>query len=957
MSGGSATIWSREDAVRISEFLRRVAPDFADSIQVVVEAERDDLVNLRLDFTKRDRVVRTVRVVVVKDEGGNIVGTRPVEESGESGGEHSLTSSKIYSLATLRDRLTILNLHYSNSLSTLAKRLMGLEVFSTMPLPGVREANQVFNQVFHESPLTLFPYGYFDEKTGEYVITRPDTPTPWINYIGQGSYGGIVSNTGGGYSFDRDPRSRRVTRYRYNSIPTDQPGHYIYLRDEDTREFWSPTWQPVKKELEWYECRHGAGYTRISSRYRGIGASILYFVPPNPPHAECPLELHVLRLKNKSESVKRLRVWTYEELSYWDAPMDLTNMDWGQQIVSSSYRNGIILTGVQFRPTKTFFASNIPPEGYDTCREVFIGAYNDLSKPQAVVNGRSGYSRASRGNNIASLNHFLELKPGEEKVIVYMLGITDNPSLIPKTVEYYSNVENVKKAFEELCRNWNEYLSKLVVETPDREMNAMINFWNAIQCRANLYWSRFVSLYDTGLGRGMGTRDSAQDTLGTVHNDPHHARAVLKMLWRLQFKDGHTWHQVFPLTGEGGPGLAAESPEKPQWFSDDHLWLIMATCNYLRETGDFKLLDEKLPYQDDKKEETVWEHMMKAVEFTLKKRGAHGLPLIGFADWDDTMNLDHGSEKAESIWTGMLFCRVMLDLADLCRTRGDSGRARDFEKLHRTMAETIEKVAWDGEWYARAYDDEGRPVGVKNEKYHWISLIPQAWAAIAELGNYERARKALYSAIKMLNTPLGLRLMRDPFNSKKADEDSLDYENLRRFGGTATYPPGLKENGGIFNHANTWAIIAAAKLGLGDLAYMLYRQMLPLVRRDMDTLKTEPYVYSQNVAAPEHPEYGRARNSWLTGTASWIYVAATQWILGIRPTFEGLKVTPCIPESWSGFKARRVFQGVTYNIVVKRVGKGNRVLLKVDGKPVSGDTVPFPPGGVTNVSIEISLGE
>ncbi|MBO3769040.1 MAG: glycosyl transferase family 36 [Candidatus Brockarchaeota archaeon] len=957
MSKILATVLSREDSLRISEFLKHVAPDFADNVQALIEADYGDRLVLQINFIKKNKIVRTVRIIAVRDAGGNLIKIIPAEEVAKSKDDYSKALQKVSSLTTLEDRLRILNWHHNNSPSTIVKRLIGLEVFSTIPLHEVLNANRVFNQIFYESPLTIFPYGYFDSKTGEYVITRPDTPTPWINYIGQGGYGGIISNTGGGYSFDRDPRNRRVTRYRYNSIPEDQPGHYVYLRDEDTGDFWSPTWQPVKKNLEWYECRHGPGYTRISSRYLGIRASILYFVPPNPPYKECPLELHVLRLRNESGSVKRLRIWTYEELTYWDAPMDLTNMDWGQQIVSSSYRDGIITTGVQFRPTKTFFASSIPPDGYDTNREVFIGAYNDLSRPEVVVRGFSGYSKASRGNNIASLSHFLELKPGEEKVIVYMLGITDNPSLIPKTVEYYSNIENVKKAFEELCRNWNEYLSKLTVETPDEDMNAMVNFWNPIQCRANLYWSRFVSLYDTGLSRGMGTRDSAQDTLGTVHNDPQHAQRILKMLWKLQFKDGHTWHQFFPLTGEGGPGLAAEAPEKPQWFSDDHLWLVMATCNYIRETGDFSFLEEKIPYQDDKKEETIWEHMMRAVEFTLKKRGAHGLPLLGFADWDDTMNLDHGSEKAESVWTGMLFCRVMLDLAELCKARGDSKKAKEFEKLHREMAEIINKVAWDGEWYARAYDDEGKPVGVKGEKYHWINLIPQAWAALAELGDREKALKALESAVKMLNTPLGMRLMRDPFNSKKKEEDYVDLENLRRFGGTVTYPPGLKENGGIFNHANTWAIVAAAKLGLGDLAYRLYRQILPLARRDMDTLKTEPYVYSQNVAAPEHPEYGRARNSWLTGTASWAYVAATQWILGIRPTFEGLKIAPCIPESWSGFKAKRVFRGVTYNIVVKRVGKGNKASLKVDGKAISGDVVPLPPSEVRSVNVEVSLGE
>ncbi|MEM2088097.1 MAG: glycosyl transferase family 36 [Thermoproteota archaeon] len=950
------TVWNPEDSEKITVFLRRVSSCFAEAAQAKAWVEPDGRIWLQIEFLKEDVSVRTLEAFVVKDDGGNIIRV----ELPEAIGEPELPPENAFHdpfLKTLRDRLRILNWHHNNSLAVVAKRLVGLEVFSLLPSQEVEWARSVFNQVFHESPLTLKPYGYLDRETGEYVITRPDTPTPWINYLGQGGYGGIISNTAGGFSFDRDPRSRRVTRYRYNAVPTDQPGHYIYLRDEETGEFWSPTWQPVKKDLEWYECRHGAGYTRISSRRNGVEASILFFIPPNPPYRECPVELHVLLLKNISTSVKRLRVWSYEELSYWDATVDTTNLDWGQQIVSSSYRNGIIVTGVHFRPTRTFFSSSLAPDGYDTSREAFVGRYGDLSRPQAVVSGKPGYSIASRGNNIASLSHFLELKPGEEKTIVYMLGVTDEPCLIPETVRHYSVMENVEKAFQELRENWCEYLGKLTVETSDEEMNTMINFWNAIQCRANLYWSRFVSLYDTGLGRGMGTRDSAQDTLGTVHNDPQHARRVLTMLWKLQFKDGHTWHLVFPLTGEGGPGHAAESPEKPQWFSDDHLWLIIATCSYIRETGDFAFLNEKIPYQDSDSGEIVWEHMVRAVGFTWRKRGSHGLPLIGFADWDDTMNLDHGSEKAESVWTGMLFCRAMLDLADLCKNLGKTDKAVEFESLHREMAETINRVSWDGEWYARAYDDEGRPVGVKGEKHHWISLIPQVWSAIAELGDDDKARKALESARRFLNTPLGLRLMRDPFNTGKADEDSMDVESLRRFGGTVTYPPGLKENGGIFNHANTWAIVAAAKLGLGDLAYQFYRQILPLRRRDTDTLGTEPYVYSQNLAAPEHPEYGRARNSWLTGTASWVYVAATQWILGIRPTFEGLKISPCIPESWSGFRARRVFRGVTYNISVKRIGRGQRVSLKVNGKRVTGDVVPFPIGDVASIEVEVALGE
>lgn len=941
-------LWSPVDSQRACEFLRLVAPDFADRAEATM-VEEGGAARVKVAFYLRGALVKTAEVLVHYDEGGNIVKVSATDSTEQTSGGEDLSAS--------RSKIEVLNWHYYNSPAAVAKRLLGVEVLSLLPQERLEEANKIYNMFFPDCPLTVRPYGYYDRATGEYVIVRPDTPTPWINYIGQGEYGGIVSNTGGGYSFDRDPRTRRVTRYRYNSVPADQPGHYIYIRDEDTGEFWSPTWQPVKRKLDWYECRHGPGYTRISSLYKGVEASILYFVPPYPPHRECPVELHVLELRNRSGSVKRLRLWSYEEFCYWDAFMDLTNLDWAQQIVSSCIVDGVIVVGVQFRPTRAFFASSEPPCGYDTDREAFVGPGGDLSSPQVVVYGRSGFSLASRGNNIASLSHYVELKPGESKTLVYILGITDNPSLIPQTVEHYKRIENVRKAFEDLREDWSRYLSNLRVETPDEELNAMINFWNAIQCRVNLYWSRFVSLYDTGLSRGFGTRDSAQDTLGTVHAEPERVKRVLRILWGLQFKDGHTWHLIFPLTGEGGPGHAAEMPWRPQWFSDDHLWLIYATCNYVRETGDFSFLDEEIPYQDDRRGGTVWEHILRAVEFTLRKRGAHGLPLLGFADWDDTMNLDHGSEAAESVWTGMLFCRVMLDLADLCSARGDPASAERFRQLHREMADAINRVAWDGEWYARAFDDRGRPVGVRGEKYHWISLIPQAWAIIADVCDGARGRKALESAVKLLGTPLGLRLMRDPINSKKERFDEVDHESLDRFGGTATYPPGLKENGGIFNHASVWAIVAAAKLGLADLAYSIYRRMLPLARRDMDTMKTEPYVYSQNIAAPEHPQYGLARNSWLTGTASWMYVAVTQWILGIRPTFHGLKIAPCIPETWSGFRAVRVFRGVSYNITVKRVGKGSKVSLKVNGAPIAGDTVPLPPSGVKAVEVLVELGE
>ncbi len=794
------------------------------------------------------------------------------------------------------------------------------------------------------------PYGYFDVNHREYVITRPDTPTPWLNYLGEGRYGGIISNTAGGYSFDRDPRSRRITRYRYNSIPADQPGRYIYLRDQESGVYWSPTWQPVTtRQLDGYECRHGAGYTRISSSFQGIAAELLYFVPPMS-YAPYPCELWVLRVKNVGNGIRRLRTFSYVEFSYYDAVVDQTNMDWGMHIVHSRYSDGTIYTFTQFRPTVTFFSSSRPPLGFDTDREVFVGRYRGLANPIVVESGEPTGSEAPRGNNIGSLCHELVLSPGEESEIIYILGVAEDRSSIPDIVAHYRQREHVRSAFEMLRADWESYLSCFVVETPDPEMNAMLNFWNPVQCRVNLYWSRFVSGYDTGLGRGMGTRDSAQDTLGTVHSLPDHARKVLTTLWRLQFRDGHTWHQVFPLTGEGGPGLAAEFPEWPQWFSDDHLWLVIATCTYLRETGDFAYLDESIPYQDGEKD-TVWGHMLRAVEFTLAHRGPHGLPRLGFSDWDDTMNLDHGSGKAESVWSGEQFCRAMLDLADLCDHLGRDEEASRFRALHREMAGIINRTSWDGSWYVRAYDDDGLPVGVEREEYHKINLNPQTWAVIGEIADfgcddgYERQVRAMESAHEKLNTPFGLRLMWPPYETYSP-----------RVQGTSTFPPGAKENGGIFCHANTWAIVAAARLGWGDRAYQYYRQFLPLARTDADRYMVEPYVYCQNICAPEHPQYGMGRNSWLTGTASWAYVAATQWILGIRPTFKGLQIAPVLPSEWPGFTARRMFRGVNYHIVVERVGPGNTVALIVDGKPVEGNIVPLPAGGTASVNVKALLG-
>jgi cellobiose phosphorylase len=786
-------------------------------------------------------------------------------------------------------------------------------------------------------------YGYFDEPAREYVVNRPDTPTPWLNYIGEGRYGGIVSNTGGGYSFDRDPRNRRVTRYRYNSIPADQPGRYVYLRDQETGEYWSPTARPTKRPLDAYECRLGAGYTRISGSWRGIAAEMLYFVPLSAVDDPVPCELWVLKVRNTGTAPRRLRSFSYAEFGFPDALCDLTNLDWAQHVVLGSCEGGIIRVSTKSRPFVYFFASSEAPAGYTCDREDFVGIGRDLADPIVVETGTPSDAASPRGNSIGSLCHDIDLAPGEERQIVYLMGATEQPGEIDGVVARFSDPSEVTGAFEALRADWDAYLSRFTVETPDADTNAMLNFWNQVQCRTTLYWSRFVSGYESGLGRGMGTRDSGQDTLGTMHTVPDHAGRMLTRIWEMQFEDGHTWHQFYPLTGEGGPGLAAEYPDWPQWFSDDHLWLIISVCAYLRETGDFDYLAQEVAYVD-RDAETVWEHMRRAVDFTLAHLGPHGLPRSGFSDWNDTLNVDHGSGKAESVWTGMQFCRAMLDLAELSDELDRPDDARRFRELHSAMGAAINEHAWNGDWYLRSFDDDGSPIGIAGAPHHAIDLITQSWSVIGGVARGERATRAMTSADEKLNTQFGLALLWPPY-------DGYDL----RVQGTSTYPPGAKENGGIFCHANAWSIVAAAMLGWGDDAYRYYRQYLPLARTDSDRMKAEPYVYSQNVCGPTHPSFGLARNAWLTGTAAWTYVAATQWILGIRPTFAGLRVAPVIPGAWAGFKARREFRGAAYEITVRREGPGNGVSMTVDGRSIEGDVVPLAAPGTATVKVEVVL--
>lgn len=774
-------------------------------------------------------------------------------------------------------------------------------------------------------------YGYFDQKAREYVITRPDTPTPWINYIGSGKYGGIVSNTGGGYSFHKDPQNRRITRYRYNNIPMDRPGRYIYIRDTTSGEYWNPGFQPVQRQLDAYSCRHGMGYTILEGEYRGVLASVTYFVPDDQN-----FEVWLVKVKNLTTMPKKLQVFSYSEFCFWEAIMDQQNVDWVQQINQGRYADGVITWHPHHvNKAAAFFATGEKASSFDTSLESFIGRYRSEANPQAVEQGMCSNSISRRMNGVGAFCSNLELAKNEEHEMVFLLGFTEDKSQIRNQIQGYLSSKSAHEALQRLKIQWKEYLDKIYVETPDEEMNLFVNTWNQYQCKTTFNWSRFVSLYQLGLGRGMGVRDSAQDTLGVMHTIPGQAKELIKKLIKCQYTDGRIYHLFFPLTGEGGVGDAPV--KKFDWYSDDHLWLALAVNAYIKETGDFEFLNEKVFYNDKKTEGTVWEHLDRALEFTNTWRGPHRLALAGRADWNDTLNLDTGKGIAESVFTSMLYCRSALEMLELSEYLRKDEYTAKYKAMLEGMKAAINETCWDGEWYVRAFDDNGKVMGSVKNEFGKIFINSQTWAVLGNVADGDFARKCLDSVFKYLNSEYGIVKVYPGFNRYDPD-----------IGGITTYPPGTKENGGIFVHTNPWAMAAEAVEGHGNRAYQYYRQVLPARRnKEADLLEVEPYVYCQNILGKEHPQFGIGRNSWLSGAAAWNMVASTQYILGIQPGYEGLTVAPCIPSEWSGFRAKRVFRGAVYHIEVRNpngICKGVQRIM-VDDREV--DRIPLMPEGST----------
>lgn len=755
-------------------------------------------------------------------------------------------------------------------------------------------------------------YGYFDNENREYVITNPQTPMPWMNYIGNGGFGGIVSATGGGLTFDSDPSNRRVTRYKFNNQPMDRPGRYIYIRDEETGDYWSATWQPVMKEEQEYEGRHGLGYTTIKGKYSDIASSVTYCVPLGKRY-----ELWNVVLKNEGSKARKLKVYSYVEFSFHGAQYDML-CHWPCMAFRADYDGKKILVDVcaeqlAGKPQYDYIATDLDVCGYDCDLYKFVGPYRSESNPVVLDTGICTNSPMWSNNCVGVLCSEITLKAGESRKFNYTLGATDKKEDVDAQID---DAFSSTGYLEDIKQRWQQHSDKLIVDTPCDDMNTMLNIWHAYQAKTTFDWSRFISFYERGVNRGFGFRDSMQDVLGIMHAEPELAKERIKLLLSIQRKDGNAHRVYYPATGQTVAGNR----------SDDHLWSILSVCNYIKETGNYDFIYEEVPYIDGGSG-SVQEHLETGIEFTMQHLGKHGIPLILESDWDDGLaHMNKGqAPEGESVFVFFQLGHAAYELVELYKVMGLSEHQKKMQDVYDYCKSKMD-VVWDGEWYLRAFTAKGEKYCTKEDEYNQIHLIPQAWSVISHLSDEKRANLAMDNVLKYLYTDMGLKTHYNP--SEGFDPDRKAYY---------LHPAGSRENGGIFFHSNTWPIIAFAMLGRNEDAFKCYENMLPIRRNDKaDLCLTEPYVYSQTMIAPPHKSAWQCVNSWLTGTASWTYYAATQYILGIRPEYEGLCIDPQVPAEWNTFEVTRVCRGRTYHITVC---KGDKKGLYVNGEKLQGNIV------------------
>ena len=825
-------------------------------------------------------------------------------------------------------------------------------------------------------------FGHFDDLHREYVITNPATPFPWINYLGNEDFFGLISNTAGGYNFYKDAKFRRITRYRYNGVPMDNGGRYFYINDNGT--VWNPGWKPCKTPLDSYECRHGMNYTRIIGSKNGIEASVLFFVP-----LKTWAEVQKVTLKNTTNQVKRIKLFSFAEWCLWNAATDMENFQRNWSTGEVEIDGSVIYHKTEYKERRNhyaYYSVNVPIQGYDTDRESFIGLYNEFADPQCVMAGKPGNSLAHGWSPIASHYIEVELQPGESKDYIFLLGYVENEqdekfsqediarkhsgelissqasdvTLVNKkkaqeTIQRFSTVQAVDAAFNELHQLWDELLDKYSVKSDDDRLNRMVNIWNQYQCMITFNFSRSASFFESGIGRGMGFRDSNQDLVGFVHQVPSRARQRIIDIASTQFPDGGCYHQYQPLTKRDNNDIGGG-------FNDDPCWLIFGTVAYIKETGDFSILDEMVPWDNQPGTEvTLFEHLKISFNHVVENLGPHALPLIGRADWNDCLNLNCFSwdpnesfqttenktegSKAESLMIAGLFVMVGKQYVELCEHIGKKEEAARAQQHIVNMVDAVKKDGWDGEWYLRAYDFYGNKIGSSENQEGKIFIESQGFCTMAGIGLEEgMVEKALDSCKKYLDCEHGMVLNWPAYTTYHVE-----------MGEISSYPAGYKENAGIFCHNNPWVIIGETVAGRGNDAWEHYTKICPAWIQDQTLHKVEPYVYSQMVAGKDAAKPGEGKNSWLTGTAAWNWLTITQYILGIKPTYEGIEIDPCIPSTMKEYTIHRILRGATFNITVKNpdgVQKGVKSIT-LDGQLLQGNIIPHTPGVHT---VEVVMG-
>ena len=809
-------------------------------------------------------------------------------------------------------------------------------------------------------------FGHFDDDAREYVITTPRTPLPWINYLGSEAFFSLVSHTAGGYSFYKDAKLRRITRYRYNNVPADSNGRYYYIKEGST--IWNPGWQPTQTELDFYECRHGLGYSIITGKKSRLAARLELFVPVGD---NC--EIDRLVLTNESDAPKSFTVFSYVEFCLWNAVDDSTNFQRNFSTGEVEVEGSTIYHKTEYRERRDHYALytvNAPVDGFDTSRDAFLGAWRSNANPEVVEKGACTNSVAHGWAPVGVHQINVTLNPGESRSLIYMLGYIENPQeekwaapgVINKTRAHelmarYATDAQVDEALAKLHAHWNSLLSTYAVRSSDEKLDRMVNIWNQYQCMVTFNMSRSASYYESGTGRGMGFRDSCQDLLGFVHLIPARARERILDIAATQFPDGSAYHQYQPLTKKGNMDVGSG-------FNDDPLWLIAAVYAYLGETGDMSILDEQVDFDNDHTlAQPLLEHLRRSFGYLTTHKGPHGLPLIGRADWNDCLNLNCFSDTpgesfqttgpsegpvAESVFIAGMYVKYGNEFAEILEATGHADEAAAVRKEVAGMEHAALTAGWDGKWFRRAYDAYGHVVGGQECEEGQIFIEPQGMCVMAGIGvNTGEAVTALQSVQTRLDTKYGIVLLQPAYTKYHLE-----------LGEISSYPPGYKENAGIFCHNNPWVSCAETVVGHGDRAFEIYKKTCPAYIEDISEIhRTEPYVYGQMVAGCDAATFGEAKNSWLTGTAAWTFVDVSQYILGIQPTLAGLKIDPCLPHEMDGFTLRRVWRGATYEITVDNTAHAEKGVasMTVNGQPVPTNTISPAPAGTT-VQVKVVMG-